>query len=180
MKYIFSIALLAATVLMNAQVIIGDFVGTAPASQKESVLLEFAAGQNKGLIVPYLRTLPDSPAPGTIMLDATTPATVRVAYYNNTEWVDLSGQDADITDYMSIQPTAIVESGKITIGDEPSQLDGVLVLESSTKAMILPIVSDVQNIVNPSPGMLVYVNKAGAKRLAVFNGTKWSFWQANN
>ena len=55
--------------------------------------------------------------------------------------------------------------------------DGVLVLESATQAMLLPIVSDVNNIPNPSPGMMVFVNKAGAKRLAVYNGAKWSFWK---
>ena len=43
--------------------------------------------------------------------------------------------------------------------------------------MVLPIVNSIDNIVNPSPGMMVYVNKAGAKRLAVFNGSKWSFWK---
>lgn len=55
--------------------------------------------------------------------------------------------------------------------------DGVLVLESSTKALVLPVVSDVNNIPSPSPGMMVFVNKTGTKRLAVFNGSKWSFWK---
>ena len=51
------------------------------------------------------------------------------------------------------------------------------VLASNTKAMVLPTVADVQNIPSPSPGMMVYINKAGAKRLAVYNGSKWSFWK---
>ncbi len=55
--------------------------------------------------------------------------------------------------------------------------NGVLVLESTTKSMILPIVQDVQNIPSPSPGMMVYINKSGAKRLAVYNGSKWSYWR---
>ena len=43
--------------------------------------------------------------------------------------------------------------------------------------MILPIVSDVNNIPTPSPGMMVYVNKDNAQRLAVYNGSVWTFWR---
>ena len=71
----------------------------------------------------------------------------------------------------------IATIAKAIIGAQTSVADGVLVLESNTKAMILPTVLDVQLIPSPSPGMMVYVNKAGAKRLAVYNGRKWSFWK---
>lgn len=162
----------------NAQVIIGDAVGTA--TTKTSVLLEFAAGQNKGLILPYVRTLPATPTEGTIVLDATSSTTARVKYYNGT-WQDLSGQDGNVAAAMANQPTAVqapeAVSSKSIIGAQISTANGVLVLESTTKAMVLPIVMDVQNIPSPSPGMMVYINKTGAKRLAVFNGSKWSFWK---
>lgn len=164
----------------SAQVIIGDNLGTAPAAQKTSVLLEFAAGQNKGLILPYLRVMPASPTEGTIVLDASTPAEARLKYFNGS-WVDLSGQDADVTAALSTQPTVVLApeqpTAKTIIGANSSLADGVLVLQSTTKAMILPTVLDVQNILSPSPGMMVYVNKAGAKRLAVYNGSKWSYWK---
>lgn len=180
MKNIYAAALITVVSLMNAQVIIGDQVGTAPATQKASVLLEFAAGQNKGIILPYLRTLPTTPAEGTIALDATVATAARVKMYNGA-WVDLSGQDGNITTVMASQPTAVqspeAATAKSIIGARQSDADGVLVLESTTKAMVLPTVADVQNIPNPSPGMMVYVNKAGAKRLAVFNGTRWSYWK---
>jgi hypothetical protein len=52
-----------------------------------------------------------------------------------------------------------------------------LVLESPNKAMVLPMVLDTNNIPDPAPGMMVYVNKTGAKRLAVFNGNKWTYWK---
>lgn len=166
--------------LANAQVIIGDQIGTAPANQKTSVLLEFAADQNKGLILPYLRTLPASPAEGTIALDATSGTAARVKYYNGA-WIDLSGQNGTITTILDSQPTILqtpeVSGAKSIIGSNTSAADGVLVLESTTKAMLLPTVTDVQNIPSPSPGMMVYINKAGAKRLAVFNGTRWSYWK---
>ena len=118
---------------------------------------------------------------GAIILDATTPTAARMKYYNGTAWVDLSGQDADITSALANQPTILQApenpTSKAIIGARTSSADGVLVLESNSKAMVLPTVADVQNIPSPSPGMMVYVNKVGAKRLAVFNGSKWSYWK---
>lgn len=185
MKKILSTILLAALSTANAQVIIGDAVGTA--AVKTSVLLEFAAGQNKGIILPYVRTMPVAPTEGTILLDASTPTTSRIKYYAGTVkgWVDLSGQDANLNsttvlaNFATEQPATITETAtsKAIIGAQTTAADGVLVLESTTKAMVLPIVADVQNIPSPSPGMMVYINKTGAKRLAVYNGSKWSFWK---
>lgn len=181
MKKIYITALTAAMVTANAQIIIGDAVGTAPAGQKASVLLEFAAGQNKGIALPYLRTMPSSPSEGTIALDASSATGARVKYYNGS-WIDLSGQNGDVTSALATQPTAAqtaeTADAKVIIGGTTASADGVLILESTSKAMVLPTVEDVQNIVNPAPGMMVYVNKSGAKRLAVFNGTRWSFWKA--
>ncbi|WP_379966249.1 hypothetical protein [Epilithonimonas sp. UC225_85] len=177
MKKIITALLLGGILLANAQVIIGNNTGTA--SVKTSVLLEFATG-NKGLILPYVRILP-SPTTiteGTILLDASTSTTARVKYSNGTNWIDLSGQNADVTAALANQPTGISETtSKAIVGADTSTADGVLVLESTTKTMVLPTVSDVQNIPSPSPGMMVYINKAGAKRLAVYNGSKWSFWK---
>lgn len=175
-KITFSLATLFFTQFLFSQVIIGGTAGTA--SNKTSVLLEFE-GQNKGIILPYTRSLPSSPAEGTILLDASTSSEARVKFYNGS-WVDLSGQDANITDALLIQPSAsqVTEDNntKSIIGSNSSPADGVLILESQTKAMVLPTVQNTDDIVNPSPGMLVYINKTGAKRLAVFNGSKWSYW----
>ena len=185
MKKLIATIFLGSITLINAQVIIGDATGTA--AVKTSVLLEFAAGQNKGIILPYVRTIPATPTEGTILLDASAPATSRVKYYAGSVkgWVDLSGQDANLNsttvlaNFATEQPSSITETAtsKANIGAQTTAADGVLVLESTTKAMVLPTVADVQNIPSPSPGMMVYINKAGAKRLAIFNGAKWSFWK---
>ena len=163
--------------MSNAQIIIGDDVGSA--TVKTSVLLEFPANQNKGIILPYVRTLPTTPVEGTLLLDATDPTKASVKYYG--AWVDLSGQNSNVTNALAIQPTASqvseLPAAKVIIGAQSSSANGVLVLESTTKSMVLPIVSDVQNIPSPSPGMIVYINKEGAKRLAIFNGSKWSYWK---
>lgn len=163
----------------NAQVIIGDNTGTA--AVKTSVLLEFAANQNKGLILPYVRTLPTSPIQGTILLDASNPTKVHVKYYNGA-WRSLSGQEDSNIDSSLINqvlPEEVDETNisKTIIGSSTTRADGVLVLESTTRSLVLPTVSDVQDIINPSPGMIVYINKRGAKRLAVFNGNKWAYWR---
>ena len=188
MKNIFILLLLAIISLAKSQVIIGDAIGTIPANQKSSVLLEFAI-QNKGIIVPYVRSLPTGAAlvGGSIILDATNASTARMKFYNGTTWVDLSGQDANITAALATQPTGITEfsDAKAIIGAPSSSADGVLILESNTKAMVLPTVGTIieggntkVNIPSPSPGMMVYVinSQSGTKRLAVYNGNKWSFW----
>lgn len=190
MKNILTILFLVVICLANAQVIIGDKLGTA--GVKTSVLLEFAhiPGQNKGIIVPYVRTLPatlPTRIEGAILLDASNPTKARMKFYNaNTTplsngWFDLSGQDGNVTSALTDQPTVVqapeIATSKAIIGSTSSSADGVLVLESTTKAMVLPQVDKVSDIPSPSPGMMVYVNKTGAKRLAVFNGTKWSFWK---
>lgn len=194
MKSLTKITLIAGALLSGgacAQVIIGDAVGTAPAAQKTSVLLEFANTNNKGIILPYVRTkngatTATKPTEGMIILDASNPAAARVKYYNGVTtqnpdgWVDLSGQDGNLGTLLNSQPTMVDDSPKASaiIGAGTSPVtDGVLVLESTTKAMVLPQVDDVNNIPSPSPGMMVFVRKEGSERLAVYNGSKWSFWK---
>lgn len=179
-KIIISIFLISSASLFS-QVIIGDEVGTA--TDKTSVLLEFANTNDKGIIVPYVRTLPANPEPGTFLLDISDATKARIKFYSardaNEPWEDLSGKDADVTSQLNIQnpSTPEIPTAKAIIGNPESLADGALVLESNDKAMVLPIVDDVNNIPSPSPGMLVYINKSGAKRLAVFNGNTWAFWQ---
>ena len=52
-------------------------------------------------------------------------------------------------------------------------------LEAKTKGFVITRMATTQitSIVFPQKGMMVYINKAGAKRLAVFNGQKWTFWK---
>lgn len=160
-----------------AQVIFGDAIGTA--ANKTSVLLEFANTNNKGIILPYVKSLPSAATPGTLLLDASNSSKARIKYYNGA-WQDLSGKDGNMGTVLTQQTNDIENTNaKVIIGSNTSSADGVLVLESVTKAMIIPIVSDVNNIPSPSPGMMVYINKIGAKRLAFFNGSVWSFWASN-
>lgn len=174
----------------SAQVIISGTTGTA--ANTTSVLLDFKSGENKGIILPYVRTMSATPAtavePGTILVDASTGTAAAVKYYapgtsqtNVNGWVDLSnGNRANLTsptDYMAKQPsTTELANARAIIGAASSTAKGgVLVLESTTKAMMLPQVAKTDDIINPAPGMMVYITTPN-KRLAVFNGAKWTYW----
>jgi len=175
MKKILNVLVFTICKLSFSQVIIGDNVGTA--TDKTSVLLEFSSTQNKGIILPYITDKTGLNTPGSIILNATTPTAAKVEYYNGTTWVDLSIKTANVSSYLGIQPIAKENTNaKVIIGANTSTADGILVLESTTKAMVLPIVSSYQNIINPAPGMMVLVNNGGIKTLAFYNGNQWSFW----
>lgn len=181
--------------LIFSQMIIGGPNGTAPTNKKEAVLLEFENGLNKGIILPYVRTLPSGVGleGGTIVLDATESSKAKVKYYApgnpNADidgWVNLSHKsEANLispTNYMQIQPTSngvnpVLEdtNGGVIIGSETSSAKGVLILESTTRSLILPKVTSTDLIKNPAPGMIVYLDGTN-KRLAVFNGSKWTYW----
>lgn len=178
-KTILLTALLMSSSYAFSQMIIGDEDGSA--TNKTSVLLDFAVGQNKGIILPAVTELPvgSGLVEGTILLDASDSENAKVVYYNG-GWFDLSsGNEADISDFIESQPNSDEVSKGVIIGSDSSSADGVLILESTDKAMILPMVESTDDISNPAPGMMVYINNTGAKRLAVFNGSKWTFWAPN-
>lgn len=167
--------------LVFAQMIIGGPNGTAPANKKEAVLIEFEANQNKGIILPYITTRPVGKGlvGGTIALDATTVNQAKVVYYNGTSWIDLSHANrANITTALAIQNQDKIEGNidGMIIGSNDSHADGALILESTNRAMVLPQVESTDDIINPSPGMMVYIKKTGSERFAVFNGAKWTYW----
>ena len=175
MKKILSVLVFTICKLSFSQVIIGDNVGTA--TDKTSVLLEFSSTQNKGIILPYITDKTGLNTPGSMILNATIPTAAKVEYYNGITWVDLSVQTANVSSYLGIQPTAKENTNaKVVIGANTSAADGILVLESTTKAMVLPTVSSYKNIINPAPGMMVLLNNGGIKTLAFYNGNQWSFW----
>ncbi len=142
----------------------------------DSVSLEFG-NENRGLILPWV-TSADNVAGvvnGTLIYDSNDKK-VKVKY--NTGWKDLSLQTGTVDLALQSSKTEQTDA-KTVIGAGSSSAPGILVLEDTTRAMILPKVSQpYNNIINPAAGMIVYdTNK---KLLAVFNGSVWSFWGAAN
>ena len=159
--------------LIFAQVIIGGETGGA--TDKTSVLLEFANTNNKGIILPYTDG-EISAVNGTFIFDANEG---KVKFKKGTGWLDLSNNIGVVDASIQTGLTDTDLERKVVIGADSSTANGVLVLEHPNKAMVLPIVTNTNNIINPSAGMIVFVD-GDNKVLATFNGSKWSYFAAND
>lgn len=146
-------------------------IGKNASTSNSSVILEFGDDLDKGIILPYTEGEISGAVPGTFIFDANVN---RMKLRTNIGWIDLSGQNgsSDLTLQNPLTENAVAQT---IIGADSAAADGILVLEATDKAMVLPIVNAYTDIVNPSPGMMVYVKTN--KRLAVFNGSTWSFWK---
>lgn len=136
-----------------------------------SSILDFATGTTKGIILPAVETLPTTPANGTFLLDKNDQ---KIKMYQNGAWVDLSaiGNTTSVVPY-----SGSADNGKKTIiGNKTTAADGVLVLEATDKALVLPNVANPQlTVKSPYPGMMCY--DTVSKSLAVFDGKLWNFWK---
>lgn len=125
----------------------------------------------KGIILPATQGLPTgSPANGTFVFDRSDD---KVKVYENNVWKALS----DTGNGSAVITNTADETGNgVVIGTQAGSADGVLVLESPDKAMILPKISAPHlNVKNPYPGMICY--DTASKTFAVFDGTVWNYWK---
>ena len=149
-----------------------------------SVSLEFYDGADnvKGLVLPWVTSTAavSGVVNGTLVYNASDKK-VYVKYASG--WKDLSvdatGTTVDPITYvdgLTLQNSlSDLPNAKVSIGT-PTSTPGILVLEDSNKAMVLPkVASPYLNIINPAPGMMVY--DTVKKQLAVFNGKVWTFWK---
>lgn len=145
-----------------------------------STILDFndTTGNTKGIILPSVNntnaalTSPTSDNNGTFVFDKSDS---KVKMYQNSSWVNLSdaGNSTQITANSSEESTGL--QGAI-IGADNSLAKGVLVLESTNKAMILPQIANPHlNVKCPYPGMMCY--DTVSKSLAVFDGSVWNYWK---
>lgn len=167
-KNLFIIVVLIGLVT-NAQSSIGK--ATQP---NGSGILDFNDNGKSGIVLPWVTSLPTGAAlaGGVMIFDANLK---KVVYYNGSGWVDLSMYSGivDLTMQESV-PESVLQ-GTI-IGEHSSDVDGVLVLESSNSALILPkVVSPHLSIVNPMPGTICY--NTVKKLVCIFNGSEWTFWK---
>lgn len=173
---IFIVAFTLLSGIFFAQVAIGKTAVSSP-----SVSLEFGTA-NRGIILPWVTSAASvtGAVNGTMIYDLTDKK-VKIRYAS--AWKDLSVNTTGTTvDPLTgvngelIETTAIENTNaKMAVGTLTST-PGILVLEDSNKAMVLPkVASPHLNIINPAPGMMVY--DTANKQLAVFNGRVWSFWR---
>jgi len=153
-----------------SQVAIGKTVLESASSS-----IEFGSG-NRGLVLPWVtsESAVSGVVNGTLIFDVSDK---KVKAYVNNAWKDLTvatngSADTSLQDGLTEQTAAKVSFGTVT------STPGILVLEDTNRAMILPKVANPHlNIVSPTPGMIVY--DTTKKMLAVFNGTVWTFWKAS-
>lgn len=166
------IALLSALLLLavgaQAQIAIGKD------NVEGSALIDFeTAGNTRGIILPAVTALPATPENGTLIYDTVDR---KVKVYADNDWVELSGAGTNAQVDMNQLNAATDEGEGTVIGEESTAPEGVLVLESPDKALVLPkIASPHLNVASPYPGMICYDTDTQA--VAVFNGSQWYFWK---
>jgi len=157
----------------KAQVAIGksDINGT-------STLLDFVDNNPttpNGLILPAVTNAANvaAPANGTFIFDSQ-DKTIKV--FQNGGWLGLSETGLGTSENLIINNSNDVGAGVVISDNTTSPANGVLVLESSNKAIILPkIVNPETSVKSPYPGMMCY--DTATKSLAVFDGTNWYYWK---
>lgn len=164
------------TIIISAVILAGFTslaaqVGMGKTSVDGDAILDFPLS-NTGIILPMAEALPTGNAAsnGTFLLDRTD---FRVKMRENDLWVSLS----DPGSLTGTMPNASAETGGgVIIGAASSQAQGVLVLESTSKALVLPKVNNpVTNMKSPASGTMCY--DTVSKAIAVFDGSKWNFWK---
>lgn len=138
-----------------------------------STVLDFnnIPSNTKGLILPATQGFPTgTPANGTFIFDTSDD---QVKVHENNNWKALS----DTGNGSAIVTNSSDETGNgVVIGTPAGSAEGILVLESADKAMILPKISSPHlNVKNPYPGMICY--DTASKTFAVFDGTVWNYWK---
>ncbi|MBV7440490.1 hypothetical protein KRX57_03585 [Weeksellaceae bacterium TAE3-ERU29] len=152
----------------SAQVAIGK------ENTHSSALLEFEQNNGKGIILPTTTGTPTEV--GAITFNVTD----GIIYYTdkNSTPVALSGQSEQKGKPRTLDPLVAEnpeEPQGVIIGAQTSNAEGVLILESNNKALVLPHVNDpVTNMPSPEPGTICY--DTASKSIAVFDGTNWYFW----
>jgi CheY-specific phosphatase CheX len=175
MKNYLAIFMLSLSGLALSQVSIGK------TTVNPSTSLDFGS-DNRGMVLSWVDNVAGvtGAVNGTMVYDLSDKK-IKVRY--NAAWKDLSVDTGGSTvDPLTNVDGALLQNtlsdaatAKVSVGT-PTATPGILVLEDTTKAMVLPKVDSPHlNINNPAPGMIVYDVKN--KQLAVYNGKFWSFWK---
>lgn len=158
---------------LSAQVGIGVTTLT-----NNSVLLEFS-NEAKGIIVPQVNSS-NGAVGGTFVFDSAEKI-VKVKEEKNQgvngNWTGLTTNGIPgVTHTFSNAGADIIGNNGVVIGNQSSTKTGALVLESSTKALVLPRVSNPHNsLIGAIAGTIVFDTVSNT--LAVYDGVNWSYWK---
>lgn len=144
-------------------------------------ILDFGDDGDKGIVLPYVNSaaITTAAVPGTWYFDAVESKVKFIADVV----VDMSVKgigdpakkfDVNSAEYLKYnEATPSVTQGTI-MGANTASAPGVLVLESATLALALPVTTDYSLVLNPDHGTVVY--DSTINKLCVFDGEKWAFW----
>jgi len=188
MKKILYIIFFSASILANAQVTIGN----TSTVNTGNVLLSFEGNtatdatndattiNTKGIILPaagispnytVVNPLTNNPNNGTFLFDKTTK---MIRMFENGAWKNFSSATGDDS---RVLPNTSNETGTgVIIGSNTSAAKGVLVLESPSKALVLPHIQNPHlNVKSPYTGMMCY--DTASNTIAIFDGVSWNYWR---
>lgn len=155
-------------------------ISTTNNNPNPSILLEFGTDP-KGIILPSVTGI-NNPNGGTFAFNQATKKVEVYEGYNNSGaggWTSLTEKlkptDPDGVANPYINTGADNTTQGVLIGNTTSTKHGVLILESTTKAMVLPKVKDPQLLRGAVAGTMVYDTTSDT--LAIYDGTSWSFWK---
>lgn len=174
-NYVFLIGVLFCTFFTSTKVFSQQaIIGTKTQFVSPSSILEFPDNDTRGIVLPKVNsTTMGKPVEGTLIFDTSDK---KIKYSTGEgNWEDLSVNEGAIG--ITIEDTFVeVEGARTLIGSDSSvATQGVLVLDSTTKALVLPRVESPHlNMLSPATGTIVYDTKA--KMICVFNGKEWAFW----
>lgn len=134
-------------------------------------VLDFPLGTKKGIILPIIETLPNNAVNGTILMDKND---MKIKMKQNGLWVEMSGLGSIAG--INFNTSSENANTSLIIGASSSTATGALVLESTTKALILPkIASPHLNVKSPRAGMICYDTVSNT--MAIFDGVNWNYWK---
>lgn len=170
---VFTILLGTAFYTTKAQIAIGKDNVT-----NSSVLLEFGTAR-KGIIIPQVTSSIGAVA-GTFVFDANDKMVKVLEERNNgvnNNWTNLTQNSVEgVLNTFTNSGTENSQINGVVIGAETSTKPGALVLESTTKALVLPKVANPHSTMSGSiAGTIVYDTASGT--LAVYDGVNWSYWK---
>ncbi len=120
---------------VNAQMIIAEDNNYPTGMVTESSLLQFEEGRSRGIILPANDVAPQNPANGTFVFDM---SDIKIKMYENDQWINLTDRGQYPISYNEN------DAGEgVIIGAETSRTEGVLILESTNRALVLPRVNDI-------------------------------------
>lgn len=176
MKNIIKLCIYGALLSFSTNVYSQIAIGKTSISNS-SVLLEFGTG-NKGIILPAVTSIPMNSG-GTFIFNTLTNSVQVWEQRTNSGaggWLNLTEINGGVAHSYSNASPENSNSKGVIMGSNTTSKSGNLVLESTSRALVLPIVQNPHlTMVGSVAGTIVY--DAVSSTLATYDGINWNYWK---